>query len=83
MKKVAILTCSNAGLDYLDYPKDIRIMRSMIHFGANESFNDFIEMDAKTFYNRIQKNPNDIPKTSYVSIGKMIETFEELEKRGL
>lgn len=82
MKKIAILTCSNAGLDYLDYPKDIRILRSMIHFGANESFNDFIDMDAKTFYNRIEKNPNDIPKTSYVSIGTMIENFEELEKEG-
>ncbi len=82
MKKIAILTCSNAGLDYLDYPKDIRILRSVIHFGTDESFNDFIDMDAKTFYERIKKDPNDIPKTSYVSIGKMIETFEELEKEG-
>lgn len=82
MKKVAILTCSNAGLDYLDYPKDIRILRSMIHFGADESYNDFIDMDAKTFYTRIKENPNDIPKTSYVSIGTMINTFEELEKEG-
>lgn len=82
MKKVAILTCSNAGLDYLDYPKDIRILRSVIHFGTDESYNDFVDMDAKTFYNRISKNPNDIPKTSYVSIGTMIETFEELEKEG-
>ena len=82
MKKIAILACSNAGLDYLDYPKDIRILRSVIHFGTDESFNDFIDMDAKTFYERIKNDPNDIPKTSYVSIGKMIETFEELEKEG-
>lgn len=82
MKKIAILACSNAGLDYLDYPKDIRILRSVIHFGTDESYNDFVDMDAKTFYERIKKDPNDIPKTSYVSIGKMIETFEELEKEG-
>jgi fatty acid kinase fatty acid binding subunit len=82
MKKVAILTCSNAGLDYLDYPKDIRILRSMIHFGTDESYNDFVDMDAKTFYKRIKENPNDIPKTSYVSIGTMIQNFEELEKEG-
>lgn len=82
MKKVAILTCSNAGLDYLPYPKDIQILRSVIHFGTDETYDDFVEMDAKTFYERIQKDPNDIPKTSYVSIGRMIEFFEALEKEG-
>jgi len=82
MSKVAILACSNAGLDYLDYPKDIIILRSAIHFGTDESYDDFVDMDAKTFYQRIAKNPDDIPKTSFVTIGKMIEYFEQLEKEG-
>ncbi|MFA5525812.1 MAG: DegV family protein [Acholeplasmataceae bacterium] len=82
MSKVAILVCSNAGLDYLDYPKDIRILRSVIHFGTDEAYDDFVQLDAKTFYERIQKNPNDIPRTSYVSPGTMIAYFEELEKEG-
>lgn len=82
MNKTAILVCSNAGLDYLEYPKDIIILRSVIHFGTDESFDDFIGMDAKAFYERISNNPDDVPKTSYVSVGKMIEYFEELEKQG-
>lgn len=82
MNKTAILVCSNAGLDYLEYPKDITILRSVIHFGTDESYDDFIDMDAKTFYERITKDPNDIPKTSYVSVGRMIEFFEDLEKKG-
>jgi DegV family protein with EDD domain len=82
MKKVAILVCSNAGLDYLEYPKDIKILRSVIHFGTDESYDDFTQMDAKTFYERITNKPDDIPKTSYVSIGYMIELFEQLEKEG-
>lgn len=82
MANIAILTCSNAGLDYLDYPKDIEILRSVIHFGSDETFDDFVEMDAKTFYERISKDPDDIPKTSYVSPGRMIEIFEALEKKG-
>lgn len=82
MSKVAILACSNAGLDYLDYPKDIRILRSVIHFGTDEAYDDYVQMDAKTFYERIQKDPNDIPRTSYVSPGTMIAYFEELEKEG-
>lgn len=81
-KKIAILTCSNAGLDYLDYPKDIRILRSVINFGADESYEDYIDMDAQTFYERIQKTPDDIPKTAYASTGKMLEHFEALEKEG-
>ncbi len=82
MSKIAILTCSNAGLDYLDYPKDIEILRSVIHFGNQHSYNDFVDMDAKTFYERINHNPDDIPKTSYVSIGHMIEVFESLKEKG-
>jgi DegV family protein with EDD domain len=81
-KKTAVLVCSNAGLDYLDYPKDITILRSVIHFGTDETYDDFVEMDAKTFYERIDKDANDVPKTSYVSIGKMNEVFEELDKKG-
>jgi len=82
MSKIAILTCSNAGLDYLDFPKDITILRSVIHFGNSESFNDYIDMDAKTFYERIKANPDDIPKTSYVALGQMIEIFEGLKEKG-
>lgn len=80
--KKAVLVCSNAGLDYLDYPKDITILRSVIHFGTDESYDDFVELDAKTFYDRISKNPNDVPKTSYVSIGKMIDIFDSLKEKG-
>ncbi|MDY0276640.1 MAG: DegV family protein [Acholeplasma sp.] len=80
--KKAVLVCSNAGLDYLDYPKDITILRSVIHFGTDETFDDYVEMDAKTFYERIAKDPNDVPKTSYVSIGRMQEIFEDLENKG-
>lgn len=80
--KKAVLVCSNAGLDYLDYPKDITILRSVIHFGTEETYDDFVEMDAKTFYERIQKNPNDVPKTSYVSIGRMEEIFDGLYEKG-
>ncbi len=82
MSKIAILACSNAGLDYLDYPKDIRILRSVIHFGTDEAYDDYVGIDAKTFYERIKSDPDDIPRTSYVSPGTMIQYFEELEKEG-
>lgn len=82
MSKIAVLVCSNAGMDYIDYPKDITILRSVIHFGDGEPFEDFVDMDAKTFYERIDHNPNDVPKTSYVSVGKMHEEFDRLLSEG-
>jgi DegV family protein with EDD domain len=81
MKKIAILTCSNAGLDYIDAPKDIIILRSTIQFD-DASYDDFTEMDAKTFYERISKSPDDIPKTAYVALGKIIMYLEDLKKAG-
>jgi DegV family protein with EDD domain len=81
-QKIAILACSNAGLDYLEYPKDISILRSVINFENGDSFEDFVDIDAKTFYERITANPDDIPKTAYASVGKMIEAFEAYEKEG-
>lgn len=80
--KKAVLVCSNAGLDYLDYPNDMVILRSVIHFGTTESYDDFVELNAKDFYERIDKNPNDVPKTSYISIGRMQEEFEKLVEKG-
>ena len=52
--KFKVIVCSNSAIDYLEYDKQIDIFRSMIHFG-DESFNDFIDLDAKTFYDRIKK----------------------------
>lgn len=80
--KTKIFVCSNAGLDYLDFPKDIEILRSEIHFGAEETYKDYIEMDAKTFYEKIDKDPNNVPKTSYVSIGLVQEYIENTIKEG-
>lgn len=81
MKKYRVIVCSNSAIDYLDYPKDIDVFRSKIHFG-DESYNDFTELSAKDFYQRISEHPNDIPKTSYVSLGYVTEHLEALQKEG-
>lgn len=79
--KFKVIVCSNSAIDYLDYDKNIDIFRSMIHFG-NESYNDYVDLDAKTFYERIENDPNTIPKTSYVAPGYMLETFDKLHHQG-
>ncbi len=50
-KKIAVIACSNAQLDYFDHGYDIKIFRSMIHLGE-EDYLDHIEISADDFYKR-------------------------------
>lgn len=81
MKKIAILACSNAGLDYLDAPKDIEILRSVVRFN-DEEYEDYVGITTDTFYTRLKEDKNAFPKTAYVSVGKIIEIFEGLIEKG-
>lgn len=81
MEKIAIVTDTNACLDYLEYDYDIPILRSIIHLG-DEEYIDHEELKAEDFYDKIKKDSSIFPKTSQPPIGKMIETFEQLEQDG-
>lgn len=79
-----IWVCSNSALDYLNHPETIRILRSTISFGSSTTiYEDYIDMDSDTFYDRLETTPDDIPKTAYVSIGKVDQYFEDAKKRGI
>ena len=80
--KTAICVCSNSGIDYVDFSEEITVFRSSIQFGAEETYLDFVELKNKEFYERIARNPDDVPKTAYTPIGVMMEAFEEFEKKG-
>ena len=80
--KIAIVTCSNSGIDYIDHEDYIEVLRSSINFGSDESYLDFVEMRNKEFYERISENPNDVPKTAYAPIGKIMEVFDNLHNKG-
>lgn len=80
-KKIAIITCSNACLDYMEYDHDIKIFRSSIHLG-DESFVDFIDITATEFYKRLEEDKSLFPSTSFMPLGQMIEIYEDLVKEG-
>ncbi len=80
-KKTGVIVCSNAALDYIKHPYNIPIFRSVIIFG-DEKYDDFTELRADDFYSRLQNDKNAFPHTAFVSIGKMIETFEDLKYQG-
>ena len=80
-KKIAIITCSNACLDYIEHEHDIKVFRSSIHLGE-ESYVDFLEITSEEFYKRLEEDKSIFPSTSYFPLGKMIEVYENLVKEG-
>lgn len=80
MKKIAIITDVNAGLDYEKRQLNIPVLRSMIHFG-DEHYVDGIDMKADEFYERLQ-NTTVIPSTSAPTIGEAMELLDRLVEEG-
>ena len=80
-KKIAIVTCSNACLDYMGFDHDIKVFRSAIHLG-DESFVDFIDIKADEFYKRLEEDKSLIPSTSFMPLGEMIDIYKDLVKEG-
>jgi len=80
-KKIAIVTCSNACLDYMEFDHDIKVFRSAIHLG-DESFVDYIDIKADEFYKRLEEDKSLFPSTSFMPLGQMVGIYEDLVKEG-
>lgn len=80
-KKIGFVVCGNSGIDYIDHPYDIRVLRSMLLFGENE-YEDYVDIDADTFYKQLSENPDVALSTAQTATGVMMNTFEELKNDG-
>ena len=80
-KKIAVISCSNACLDYIDHPYDIKIFRSALHLG-DEQFLDYVDISADDFYKRLEDDKSIFPSSSYMPLGQMIEIYEQLKSEG-
>ncbi len=80
-KKIAIISCSNANLEYFTHDFDIKIFRSMVHLG-DEEYLDYIDISADDFYKRLEEDKSIFPSTSFMPPGQMIEIYEGLVKEG-
>lgn len=82
MSKTKVIVCSNSGIDYVDHAYDIDVFRSVVQYSDTEQYDDYTEISAETFYNRLITDKAAFPHTAYVSPGHMIETFEKAKKEG-
>lgn len=80
MKKIAITSDVNAGLDYIGYDSKIPVLRSMINF-KDEHYIDGIDIMADEFYEKLSKT-DFIPSTSAPTLGEAIDMVEKLISEG-
>jgi DegV family protein with EDD domain len=73
--------CGNSGVDYmkLDYP--VKMIRSTLNLGGKE-YEDYVDIQAKEFYDIINANPEIDLSTSQTSTGKIASVYEELKDEG-
>lgn len=82
MTKTKVIVCSNSGIDYVSHPYDIEVFRSIVQYSETEKYDDYTEISAETFYNRLLTDKESFPHTAYVTPGHMIEVFEQAKKDG-
>lgn len=80
LNKIAIITCSTSGLDYIKGYEDIRKARTTILFEGKELL-DGLEIHPDEFYEQLD-SIKDIPKTSQPSMGQLLGIYQELKIEG-
>lgn len=81
MSKIGIIACGNSGIDYIDHPYDIPVLRSVLMVGGKE-YHDFVDIKATDFYNMLLENKELSPSTAQVSTGFVLEEYKRMFKKG-
>ncbi len=80
MSKRAVIATSTGCLDYLDLNhENLRILRMKIIMN-DVTYNDYIDITAEDFYNKLKTDTTLVPTSSMPSPGELLELLEELEK---
>ena len=82
MSKRAVIATSTSCLDYLNLSdENLKILRMKIIMNG-ETFNDYVDITAEDFYQRLTDDTSLVPTSSMPSPGELLELLEELEKEG-
>ncbi len=79
--KTAVVAISTGCLDYLNIKNDNLYMLRCKIILEGKSYDDYVDMDANTFYEKIKADKSLLPSSSMPSIGEIETLFETLEKK--
>ncbi len=80
-EKIGLVVCGNSGVDYMSLNYPVKMIRSTLNLAGKE-YEDYIDIQAKDFYNMIVENPNIDVSTSQTSTGRIASVYEELREEG-
>lgn len=81
MSKIGLLVCGNSGIDYIDHPYDIPVIRSILFVGENE-YHDYVDIKADDFYDMLLNDPSLSPSTAQAATGVILEQYEKMISKG-
>ena len=82
MSKRAVIATSTSCLDYLNLTdENLRILRLKLILN-DDTFYDFTDITAETFYNRLRTESSLVPRSSMPSPGELLVELEKLEEEG-
>lgn len=81
MSKIGLLVCGNSGIDYIDHPYEIPVIRSILFVGEKE-YSDYVDITAGEFYNMLQEDPSLTPSTAQAATGVILEQYKEMAAKG-
>lgn len=81
MSKIGVLVCGNSGIDYIDHKFDIPVLRSILFVGDNE-YEDYVDINAQEFYDRLIEDPSLSPSTAQVATGVALEKYQAMVDKG-
>ncbi len=82
MSNIAVIATSTSCLDYVDVSEEnLRIWRMKITI-EDESYDDFTEITADTFYDKLLQNNNLVPSSSMPSPGELHLLLDDLQSHG-
>ena len=81
--KIGIMTDVNSGLDYVEFPYDIKVLRSSVNMNG-KVYVDGKDIKADEFYEKLAKvqNKEDIPSTSAPALGDIYDLFDYYVENG-
>ena len=80
MGKIAIITCSTSGLDYVEGYENIFSARTTIVIDDKE-YIDGVDIEPKTFYDNLESY-DQVPSTAQPSPGQLLDIYTEIKNKG-
>ena len=79
--KIGIVVCTNSGADYYHFDHPVEVIHSYLHLNE-DLYEDYVDITAEEFYEKIANDPNIDVKTSQPPLGSIIEKYEKLRDLG-